>query len=304
MSFKRIAYTSISWIPLITIFIVACLSPVTSYAQGKAYLVEEGIVFKKVGDIELQLDLARPARGQGPFPAIIFIFGGAWGYYETNRRTEFYIDIREAAKRGYVAVTIDYRLTNIKENGKSKYQFPAQVHDAKCAVRWLRVNAERYSIDPNHIGAVGFSSGAHLALMLGLTDANDGLESDCYDVALSSRVQCVVSIAGPSELASLYSESYDPKDIFLDFLGGSPKEVPQAYKSASPISYVTSDDPPILIIHNDGDYEVPLKQALLLEEKLSQVGVSHRLTVKKGLHTDYVIDEEIWNFFSSNLKRE
>src|SRR3989304_4217663 len=113
MSLRRMNGDRALGILLITVSAAMCLYPANSQAQGKAYLVEEGIVFRRVGDVELQLDLARPIKGVGPFPAIVFIFGGAWGYYETHRRSEFYIDVSEPAHRGYIAVTIDYRLTNI-----------------------------------------------------------------------------------------------------------------------------------------------------------------------------------------------
>jgi acetyl esterase/lipase len=162
-----------------------------------AYIEEKDLVYGKGGDVELKLNLARPTSDTGSFPALIFLFGGG---YHSGSKEHWRSDIKEAAKRGYVAVTIDYRLTNIKENGKTKYPFPAQIHDGKCAVRWLRANASKYKIDPNRIGVVGFSAGGNLALMLGLTDSSDGLEGDCGDGKISSRVQAVVNLAGPTDL--------------------------------------------------------------------------------------------------------
>ena len=108
------------------------------------------------------------------FPALVYIFGGGWGYYSANRRQCDNI-IQTAASKGYVAVTVDYRLTNVKENGKTKFPFPNQLYDVKSAVRWLRANAEKYNINPDRIGVVGWSSGGHLALLVGLTDASDNL---------------------------------------------------------------------------------------------------------------------------------
>ena len=277
----------------------------TGLAQENDFIFEEDITYGKVGDVELALDLARPASGKGPFPVLVFIFGGGWS---TGSRTQLHLGMWQAAERGYVAVTVDYRLTSVKENGKTKYLFPAQVHDVKCAVRWLRANRRKYKIDPNRIGALGFSSGGHLALMLGLTDSSDGLEGECGKLKYSSRVQGVVSLAGTTELVSLYQESKEPLiETFLgDLLGGTPEEVPEQYKMASPLTYVSKDDPPVLSIHGDMDLEVPLRQAELLDVKMKEVGVSHTLIIKKdrghcGI-VNFLEDNTVWDFFDRHLK--
>jgi len=124
------------WSVLLGFFILSTVGTQSLMAhpvEEEAYI--KGIVYGKGGDVELKLDLARPASGEGPFPALVFIFGGSW---YTGSRFQFYYESMRAAERGYVAVTVDYRLTNVRENGKVKYLFPAQVHDVKCAVRWLR----------------------------------------------------------------------------------------------------------------------------------------------------------------------
>jgi acetyl esterase/lipase len=174
------------------------------------------------------------------------------------------------------------------------------VYDVKASVRWLRANAEKYDIDPNHIGAAGFSSGGHLALMLGLTEASDGLEGDGANMNYSSRVQAVVSSGGPTELASCYKAS---KEVVGAFLGASLEQAPDRYKTASPVTYVTRDDPPILLIHGDADPEVPFSQAVLLDTRLQEAGVIHTLIVHKGGgHVDYLWDPEVLNFFDEYLK--
>lgn len=140
-------------------------------------IVENDIVFGNGGGQDLKRDLARPSEGDGPFPALVLLFGGGLGYY-TEDRGQCSGEILHAAQRGYVAVAIDYRLTSIKENGKTKDLFPAQIYDVKAAVRWLRANASKYRIDPSRIGVSGWSSGGHFALLLGLTVPSDGLEGD------------------------------------------------------------------------------------------------------------------------------
>jgi acetyl esterase/lipase len=270
--------------------------PTTLHAEDQI-VQETGITYCKGGDFDLKLDLARPAEGKGPFPAIVFIFGGGWS---SGSRTQCAPLVTQAAGRGYVAVTVDYRLTSVREGPHSKYPFPAQIYDVKCAVRWLRANAERCCIDPEHIGAVGWSSGGHLALMLGLTNPSDGFEGDCGDMRYSSRVQAVVSLAGPTELVSWNSW------ITIDLLGGSPKDVPEQYRKASPLTYVRKDSPPILTIQGDKDITVPLTQAELLDAKMKEVGARHTLIVKEGsghqLFYDKSVVWDLFDFLDKNLK--
>jgi acetyl esterase/lipase len=139
-------------------------------------LVEDGITYAVANGIELKLDLARPSTGKGPFPALIYLAGNGWGWYGGINRTQHSVEIRSAARHGYVAASVDYREARRGGTGASQNVFPSQVHDVKAAVRWLRANAAKYNIDPDRIGAAGWSSGGHLALMLGLTSASDGLE--------------------------------------------------------------------------------------------------------------------------------
>jgi len=295
--------------------IISCAFFKTGLTEEKAYIWEPGITYGKGGDVELKLDLARPASGKGPFPALIFINFNGWGYWSTGRR-QYSSAITKAAERGYVAVTVDCRFISVKENDKTKYLFPAQVYDAKCAVRWLRANAKKYKIDPNRIGAVGRALGGHLALMLGLTDPSHGLEGECGNSIFSSGVQAVVNLVGPTELISLYHESRSSSIILVEFplylilvefLGGTPDEVPDQYKIASPLTYVSKDDPPVLTIHGDRNISIPPKQAELLDAKMKEEGASHMLIIKKGVGggtEDLWNDNAVWDFLDKHLKGE
>ncbi|MCA1686305.1 MAG: alpha/beta hydrolase, partial [Planctomycetia bacterium] len=130
--------------------------------------VGNDVVYTKAGGADLKLDLARPTEGDGPFPVVFVIHGGAWrgGNKESNRPA-----LTEFARRGYVAVSPQYRFC-------PKETFPAQVHDVKAAVRWVKAHAREYKADPGHVGAVGFSAGGHLSMMLGVTGPSDGLEGE------------------------------------------------------------------------------------------------------------------------------
>src|SRR5262245_38914010 len=123
-------------------------------AEESKATTERDIVFAKVGPTELELDLARPAEGAGPFPAVLVIHGGAW---RGGNKADVSGVLAEFVSRGYVAVSPQYRFC-------PKETFPAQVHDVKAAVRWIKTNATKYRIDPQRVGAIGFSAGGHLAL--------------------------------------------------------------------------------------------------------------------------------------------
>ena len=283
-----------------------CVSSTTSVSNSDI-VVESGIVFATIDGVSLELDLARPARGRRPKPALVYLFGGGW---ISGTRGQFTDEIEEAARRGYVAISVDYRLTDVEVNGVPRYQFPTQVHDAKRAVRWLRDNAPMYSIDPDRIGAIGWSAGGHLALMLALTDATDGLEGESDVNAPSSRIQAAVALAGPTELAECYREysGYLSKDTFFPrFLGGTPNQLPEQYLAASPTTYATSDDPPVLCIIGDHDTSVTERQGRLLQQRMQSVGASCEVVVVEGLMHGHLVvpappwEENIWRFFETNL---
>jgi acetyl esterase/lipase len=270
--------------------------------------VEDNVTYGKAGDVELKLDIAMP-EGEGPFPAIVFIHGGGW--YQGNRQA-YKAAISEAAKRGYVAATISYRLMKFdqakKETTTADPIFPAQIHDAKAAIRWLRANAEKYHVDPERIGVTGGSAGGHLSLLVGLTDKNDKLEGEGNHADQSSRVQAVVNVFGPTEMASCHDSSVVAW-IFRLFMGGTPDEAQETYKAASPVTYATKDDPPVLTLHGDKDTLVPIAQATLLDEKMKAAGAKHTLKVFESQGHGFAgkSNEEamnaMWDFFDMHLKK-
>ena len=290
---------------LIPIFLVlsliACQTTKSSSLE-QTFILEEGIVFGTVDRVELKLDLARPVNGKGPYPALIFIHGGGWRH---GNRQGYKWQLELAAKRGYVAVSADYRLTKESIGTKAKYPFPAQLHDVKCAVRWLRANAEQYNIDPEHIGAYGQTVGGHLALLLGLTDSSDGMEGDCGNLNYSSKVQAVINLSGVTDLASFIEEPTGRTLDVIRLVGGTLEEMPEKYKRASPLTYVSKDDPPVLTIYAAQDFIMPPQQSELLDNKMKELGVSHTLIVQEGAEhivIDLVADYPLWEFFDKHLK--
>jgi acetyl esterase/lipase len=289
------------------LLVIAILVAAPLAARGGEIVVEENLTYGRGGEVDLNLDLARPAEGEGPFPAIVFVHGGGWG---GGHRNAHRAHAEEAARRGYVAVTISYRLMKYdqakKETTTAEPIFPTQVHDAKAAVRWLRANAEKYKVDPQRIGAAGASAGGHLSLMLGLTDADDELEGESGHADQSSRVQAVVNIFGPTEMKSCYEKS-SVAWIFRLFLGGTPEEAPERYKAASPVTYITADDPPVLTLHGDQDALVPIEQARLLDEKMKAAGAPHTLLVLEDQGHGFQGEKQktamnaMWDFFARRL---
>lgn len=269
-------------------------------------VTEQNLTYAEVGDVKLQLDLARPKDGDGPFPGIVFIHGGGWS---GGNRHAFRSKMEEAARRGYVAVTISYRLTQPdKETGTPKEPFPAQIHDCKAAVRWLRAHAGEYKLDRERIGVTGASAGGHLSLLVGLSTREDGLDGDEGNLSHSSRVQAVVNIFGPTDLSRCYATSPGAVGFLKGLCNGTPESAAAMYRSGSPITYVTADDPPVLTLHGDKDALVPVEQAILLDERMKAVGAKHELKVLKdqghGFQGDAQAeaDEAAWSFFERHLK--
>ena len=212
----------------------------------------------------------------GPRPLIAWVHGGAWrnGDKGANCRAAFLVD------HGYAVASIGYRLS-------AEATFPAQIHDCKAAIRWLRASAEKYGFDGGRIGAWGPSAGGHLAALLGTSADAPELEGECGTPGQSSAVQAVCDWFGPSDLSRM---SEHPSHIDHDapdspesqLLGGPVQEMPRAVAAANPITYVSGDEPPFLIMHGDQDMTVPYPQSVLLHEALVQTGDVAELVLLPG----------------------
>ena len=225
------------------------------------------IYYQKTRDYKLVCDLYIP-EGDGPFPAVLAIHGGAWKH---GSKIQMLRHAWKMAKAGYVVVAINYRHA-------PQYKFPAQVHDTKMAVRWMRHKHQKLKIDPDKIAVFGYSAGGHLGAMLGTTDKNDGLEGDVPEIlqAYSSRVQCVVVGGGPCEF------SWVKSNALKDWLGDNQEENPEVYTPAAPISYVSNDDPPFTFFHGTDDKVVPPETAKKMHQKLLDAGVKSEFNRVQG----------------------
>lgn len=253
--------------------VLVCICIVSARGQEKSKVeIEKGVVYARIGDREMQLDLARPTESDGPFPAVVCLHGGGWRAGDRNNMAQ---TIQVLAGRGYVAITPSYRFA-------PKDAFPAQVEDCKAAVRWLRANAKTYKLNPERIGVVGLSAGGHLACMLGLTKPEDGLEGKGGNGQESSKVQAVVSFFGPTDFTRKTWTKNIEDGVLKPFLGGTLEEKGNAYKKASPATYVHKEAPPVLLFHGTKDAIVDVEQSRLLAEKLKAAGANARLVELEG----------------------
>lgn len=239
--------------------------------EGGPVELRENVAYGKAGDVELTLHLARPQQADAPLPVLVYVHGGGWrgGNKDLHKS-----DIEAAAAQGYLAVSVGYRLVPTA-------RFPAQVQDVKCAVRWLRAHAAELGIDPQRIGAIGFSAGAHLAMLLGTMDADDGLEGDSGWPDQSSKVQAVVAYFGPTTFVDVQFP-LTSRQLVVDFLSGAQSDQPEHYRQASPLSYVNAGDAPTLIFQGTADILVPYDQAIRMVTALAKARVPGRVEMMLG----------------------
>jgi acetyl esterase/lipase len=224
------------------------------------------VVYGKGGDVDLKLNIARPKNAKGALPLVLFIHGGGW---VEGSRSGHDPQTWDFAKRGYVAATVEYRLTGVAK-------WPAQVNDVKCAVRFLRANASKYGIDPDHIGAVGFSAGAHLAMMLAVAGKDDNLEGDGGSTEQSSAIHAAVSFFGPTDLAR-DDLPIAGHNLVEKLVGHLPEKGNKACERASPLYYVSKGDAPMLLFQGMADPLVPYTQATVMAEAMAKAQIPGRV---------------------------
>jgi len=259
------------------------------------------VEYAKVDGKSMALDLYLPDRPAGArLPLVIWVHGGAWRAGSKDGTPAVAL-----LRDGFAVASISYRLSQAAK-------FPAQINDCKGAVRFLRANAAKYNLDPNAFGAWGSSAGGHLVALMGTAgDANE-LEGDVGgNVGVSSRVQAVCDFFGPTDFMAMKGLPSTIQHMSADspesqLLGAPVAENPDRAKQASPVTYVTKDDPPFLICHGDKDMTVPLNQSELLNDALTKAGVTSELYVVKGAghgqFRDPAVGEKVRAFFIKTLK--
>ena len=261
----------LSFVCLLLVVGTALLASAQSYPEPPPTLtLRRDVSYGTVDGQSLAMDVVTPKVGKGPFPAVLCIHGGGWS---AGHKKDMVGCAYMLGQLGFVTTSIDYRLA-------PHAHFPAQVEDAKSAVRYMRRHAKELDIDPSRIGVVGSSAGGHLALFLGTTDK---LYNDTSQPQVSSAVAVVVSLAGPTSLSLPLPPASEK--IVERFIGKSRSENPELFERASPAHYLTAATAPILMIHGSKDELVPYNQATTMLAACKKTGVEAELiTIADGGH--------------------
>ncbi len=259
--------------------------------------VQRDITYCTVGGVELKMNMYFPKNTTEPTPLVIYIHGGGWIKGDKTSRVGM-TDVPALLEAGFTVASLNYRLG-------PEYQFPVMLQDVKCAIRSFRANADQYNIDPNKIGLWGESAGGHLSSMIGLTDESAGFDVGQY-LDQSSRVNVVIVLSAPTDLTTDFSPAFIEvkSNAFGDY----------DMVKASPITYITFDDPPFLILQGDKDTSLPISsgQSQKLFDGLIAAGVQAQMVVvKNGPHLLIAPDQipsraeltqMIVQFFEQHLK--
>jgi acetyl esterase/lipase len=233
----------------------ATMLPATVLAI-EAIRIDNAIPFAAVGDTTLRLDLYRPKAIEGvQFPIVIWVHGGAWRAGSRDN-----MPLRRLVERGIAVASVDYRLSPVAK-------FPAQVHDIKAAIRFLRSKAKSYDLDPRRFAVAGASAGGHLAAVVGVSGGMRALEGTIGEhLSESSAVDVIVDYYGPTNFKTILQQS-TPHGLSVRvpalelLIGGRPEDHPQLASLGSAVEHVDQSDPPLLMIHGDQDPQVPINQS-------------------------------------------
>jgi acetyl esterase/lipase len=262
-------------IPGLILAIASCSVALMAQAVEPRYAVISDVQYCSGGGHPLLMDIFIPNhRNRVPTPVVLWIHGGGWdhGDKKANSGAPFLAD------GGFMAASLSYRLS-----GESP--FPAAIEDCKCAIRFLRANAALYGIDPARIGVAGSSAGGHLAELIATVDQSQGLEGTGGWQRVASSVQAAASYFGVSDLSVPFPTQTEP--FLRKFLGGTLPEKPDLYRRASPISYVSKNDPPLLLVHGENDADVPFEQSARMADKYRQFGLQLEFIAVKNAGHDF-----------------
>jgi acetyl esterase/lipase len=218
----------------------------------------------------VDLYLPKKRNGDKPLPVVALIHGGGW--VNGDRKGYAAAAIQLARTGDYAAVSVGYRLTK-------EARWPEQIYDCKAAIRWIRGHAKEFNLDPDRIAVWGSSAGGHLSSLLGTSGDVKELEGGIGPFkSESSRVSCVVNLCGPEDFTKALMFDKDGKPIVKDdavigLLGGTYEEKPKEAVAASPLTYVTKDDPPFVTFHGTADKRVAYAHAEAIHAALTKAGV-------------------------------
>lgn len=267
----------------ILVRLVGAIAMLSAVASGAARAAEPDkstdIEYAVVDGHSLKLDLYRPSAPSAEVakpPLVVWVHGGAW---RAGSKSD--VPAARFTRLGYAVASVDYRLSPVA-------RFPAQIHDIKGAIRFLRAKAEKYGYDPTRVVVAGSSAGGHLAALVGVSNGVKELEGIVGgNLDRSSDVQAIASYYGASNLMTILAQS-KPRGLQMRppalqlLLGGQPNDVPELAKLASPIEHVDAKDPPLLLIHGADDPQMPPEQSTELAEAYRKLKLWVTLEVIPG----------------------
>jgi len=264
--------------------------------------VQRDITYCTLDGVDLLMDIHYPDSISGPTPVAMYVHGGGWSGGDKASGAGTFL-FKYLTRSGYLVASVNYRLA-------PEHQFPAMTEDVKCAVRYLRANARTYNIDTHHIGVFGGSAGGHLVALMGLTDTSAGFDVGPY-LEQSSQVQAVVDMFGPTDLTIDFPGA---ENGIIHRVFGTTDRDSDLLINASPVTYVSRDDAPFLILHGSEDQLVPVSQSELLNRALLDVGVESQLVVVQNAGHGFAVEggeidpdrrelgRMILDFFDKHLK--
>jgi acetyl esterase/lipase len=278
------------WACLLTPILVVLAGPAGAEEPKVDVLWSKTYVKRDTGPLDA--DVYMP-RGDGPFPGMLVVHGGAW---RIGTRAQLSSAAKKFAEHGYTAVAISYRLA-------PKSTFPAQIYDCQAAVRWMREHAKEFKIDTQHIGGFGYSAGGHLVALLGTLGDDDYKEEGVADDAPSARLQCVLAGGAPCDFRNLPPQSR----MLAYWLAGTPADKPENYRNASPANFVTKDDPPMYFFSGEEDFLVPISSPRRMVDLLLKAGLTAELfPIRDAGHMQALFDRDALQkalaFADKNLK--
>ena len=228
--------------------------------------IESNVVYGDAGNRPLRCDIYNPHGKETGRPAVLLIHGGGWSAGDKEQLRGYGILL---GRQGYVCVACEYRLNE-------EAPWPAQIHDVKAAIRWMRTNHERLGIDPDQIAVEGNSAGAHLALFAAATPDDDSWEGQSGNSGVSSNVAAAIGFYTPTFFGEATNE---PAGAVVASALLRDEVTVESMQAASPLTYARPDFPPVLLIHGNDDLLVPDRASILMYEALQSAGASVELHI-------------------------
>ena len=272
----------------LALFVIPAICPAGIESLVVPYTATEDVVYGQKSGMGLTLDILQPekdAKGIG----IVLVSSGSWKSSKSNLSE----DVTEKRKDhwGMGLLHNGYTVFVVRHGTGPRFQVPEMIDDIRRSVRFIRLHAADYNIDPDHLGITSGSSGGHLALMVGMTGDDGNPDSKDPVERVSSRTQAIVSWFPPTDLINWgktdgYSVIQAVRPKLFQEMFGTITDLQAQLKSVSPIYFTTPDDPPLLLIHGDSDQTVPLQQSEILKTKYEETGLPVQLIVEtSGGHT-------------------